>query len=49
VKFISTLWNGRNRPPRESVQERIAQYTLTQPRNVQAAPVKPPLKDKRNG
>jgi hypothetical protein len=52
VKLIHLLWSGRNRrrEPSASVQERVALYTAyPPPRNVTAAPIKPPVKDKRNG
>jgi hypothetical protein len=48
VKLIHLLWSGRNRrrEPSPSVTERVAAYSMYPPhRNVQAAPVKPPLKD----
>lgn len=46
--FLRLLWSGRDRRrPNESLQERIAQYSLFKPhpaRHVEAAPQRPPVK-----
>jgi hypothetical protein len=47
--FLRLLWSGRDRRrPNPSHQERIVQAAqYPRHRNVQAAPVRPPLKEKR--
>jgi hypothetical protein len=47
MKFIQTLWSGRDRrKPNPSLQEKAAWYSIYPPhRNVIAAPQRPPVKD----
>jgi hypothetical protein len=45
-RFSRLFWSTRDRPPRESVQERVAQWTLRTAWDVKGTVQKCPVKEK---